>query len=252
MPKKAKTFYQHQTIMIKKTSLFLLFLFFFILEGYCQNYTDFQGRFIPAVNYRINKKWKISGEYRYSLQKDLQEFRSSAGQFGVMYDIDKNFSIETGYRFTTSFTEDNHRLFGGVKYDKKFNAFTLFSGIKYQFSTGSFDSRYMNYFKEPKQMLREKIGLDYNIPKSKASVFVSAEIFLKLADTDPVKFNRMRYTVGGEYKFKYGNTLGLSVFYDDKDNPRKNDRFVLETKYTLSINDFLKKIKKNKEKKVEQ
>lgn len=252
MPRKAKTFYQHQTIMIKKPSLFLLFLFFFVLEGYCQNYTDFQGRFIPAVNYRINKKWKISGEYRYSLQKDLQEFRSSAGQFGVMYDIDKNFSIETGYRFTTSFTEDNHRLFGGVKYDKKFNAFTLFSAIKYQFSTGSFDSRYMNYYKEPKQMLREKIGLDYNIPKSKASVFVSAEIFLKLADVDPVKFNRMRYTVGGEYKFKYGNTLGLSVFYDDKDNPRKNDRFVLETKYTLSINDFLKKIKKNKEKKAEQ
>jgi len=141
MPKKAKMYYQHQTIMIRKQSLYLIILLLYGLEGFSQNYTDFQGRFIPAVNYRINKKWKISGEYRYSLQKDLQEFRSSAGQFSVMYNIDKNFSIETGYRFTTSFTEDNHRLFGGLKYDKKFNAFTLFSGIKYQFSTGSFDSR---------------------------------------------------------------------------------------------------------------
>jgi len=252
MQKKANTFYQPQMIMIKKRHFFLLFVFMFAYEGISQNYTDFQGRFIPSINYRINKKWKIAGEYRYSLQKDLQEFRSSAGQLQVQYDFNKKFSIETGYRFTTSFKEDNHRLFAALKYDYKFSDFTLFSGIKYQFSTGSFDSRYMNYYKEPRQMLREKIGLDYNIPKSKASVYTSAEIFLKLADDDPIKFNRMRYTVGGDYKLKYGNAFGLSLFYDDKVNPRKNDRFVLETKYSLSIDDLMKKIKKNKEKKAEE
>lgn len=252
MPKKVKMYYQHQTIMINKQHFFLLLLFVFALEGFSQNYTDFQGRFIPAVNYRINKKWKIGGEYRYSLQKDFQEFRSSAGQFQVQYDINKKFSIETGYRFTTSFTEDSHRLFSSLKFDQKFNAFTLFAAIKYQFSTGSFNSRYMNYYKEPKQMVREKLGLDYNIPKSKASVFASAEMFLRLAQNDPIKFDRMRYTVGGDYKLKHGSTLGLSVFYDDKTDPRKTDRFVLVTKYSLSIDELLKKTKKEKKKKTEE
>lgn len=252
MLKKANMYYQNPMIMIKKQPLFLVLLFLFAFEGFCQNYTDFQGRLIPSVNYRINKKWKIAGQYRYSLQKDLQEFRSSAAQFDVEYNITENISLETGYRFTTSFKEDNHRLFGGIKYDKKFNAFKLFSGIKYQFSTGSFDSRYMNYYKRPNHTLREKIGLEYNIPKSKIDVYTSAELFLRLAEEDPFKINRARYEIGGNYKYKYGNTFGLSFFYDDRKNPKKTDRFVLEVKYSLSIDDMLKKIRKNKEKKTEE
>lgn len=249
MLKKVNMYYQNLMIMIKKQLFYLVILLLFSFEGFSQNYTDFQGRFIPSVNYRINKKWKITGQYRYSLQKDLQEFRSSAAHLGIEYNITKNISLETGYRFTTSFKEDNHRLFGGIKYDKEFGAFKLFSGIKYQFSTGSFDRRYMSYYKQPKHTLREKIGLEYNIPKSKIDLYTSAEIFLRLAEEDPVKINRARYEIGGNYKYKYGNTFGLSFFYDDRTNPRKTDRFVLETKYTLSIDDLLKKIKKNKEKK---
>jgi hypothetical protein len=242
-------YYQNPTMMIKKETLLLFFLLLITFDGFSQNYTDFQYRFIPAVNYRFNEQWKISGEYRYSAQKDFQEFRSSAAEFTVQYNFNKEFSIEPGYRYTTSYETDAHRLFAAFKYDKKINDFKLFAAIKYQFSTGSFNQRYMSDFKEPVQMLREKIGLDYNIPKSKASVYVSFEAFLKLADTDPIKFNRMRYEVGGDYKFKYGSTLGLSFFFDDKYNPQKNDRFVLETKYTLSIDDLIKKIKKDKAKK---
>ncbi|CAM3597491.1 DUF2490 domain-containing protein [Flavobacterium saliperosum] len=253
MLKKANTYYQNPMIMIKKQLLCLIILFLFAFEGLCQNYTDFQGRFIPSVSYRINDKWKIAGQYRYSLQKDFQEFRSSAAQFDIEYNITETISIETGYRFTTSFQEDNHRLFGGIKYDKKFNAFRLFSGIKYQFTTGSFDSRYMKYFERPNHTLREKIGLEYNIPNSKIDLYTSAELFLRLAeDEDPVKINRARYEIGVDYKFKYGNTFGFSFFYDDRTNPRKTDRFVLETKYSLSIDDMLKKIRKNKQKKTEE
>ncbi|ESU27188.1 hypothetical protein FLJC2902T_21610 [Flavobacterium limnosediminis JC2902] len=235
--------------MIKKQTLFLFFLLLITFDGFCQNYTDFQYRFIPAVNYRFNDKWKISGEYRYSVQKDFQEFRSSAAEFAVKYNFNPEFSIEPGYRFTTSYESDAHRLFAALKYDKDFGALSLFSAIKYQFSTGSFNERYMSDFKEPVQMLREKIGLDYNVPKSKASFNVSVEIFLKLADDDPIKYNRTRYTIGSDYRFKYGSKVGLSFFFDDRYNPQKIDRFVLETKYTLSIDDLIKKIKKEKERK---
>lgn len=235
--------------MIKRKILYLCLLLMATFDGFCQNYTDFQYRLIPGVTYRFNEKWKVSGEYRYSVQKDFQEFRSSAAEFAVQYNFNEEFSIEPGYRFTTSHETDAHRLFAALKYDKDFGAISLFSAIKYQFTTGSFNQRYMSYFKEPLQMLREKIGLDYNVPKSKASFNASVEIFLKLADDDPVKYNRTRYTIGGDYRFKYGNKLGLSFFFDDKYNPQKNDRFVLETKYTLSIDDMIKKIKKEKEKK---
>ena len=58
----------------------------------------------------------------------------------------------------------------------------------------------------------------------------------------------MRYTIGGEYKLKYGNTIGISVFYDDKINPQKTDRIVFSTKYNLSIDALIKKLKKDKSK----
>lgn len=54
--------------------------------------------------------------------------------------------------------------------------------------------------------------------------------------------------IGGEYKLKYGTTVGLSGFYDDKVSPQKNDRIVLVTKLNVSIDGFLKKLKKNKKK----
>lgn len=252
MQKKANLYYQNPTMMIKKKNLLLFFLLLIAADGLCQNYTDWQYRLIPGVSYRFNDQWKVSGEYRYSAQKDFQEFRSSAVEAAIQYNFTPELSIEPGYRFTTSHTADAHRLFASLKYDKDFGAISLFGAIKYQWSTGSFNERYMNDFKEPVQMVREKIGVDYNIPNSKLSFNTHVEIFLKLADDDPIKYNRTRYSIGSDYKFKYGNKVGLSVFYDDKYNPEKIDRFVLELKYNLAIDDMIKKIKKEKAKKAPQ
>lgn len=225
-----------------------LFLIFFTSVIYSQSYTDTQGRFISSVDYKITKKLKISGEYRYSLQNDFAVFRSSAGEIGLKYDFTKRLNVLGGYRFTTSFEEDNHRFFVGIKYNKKCNDFKAAITSKYQFSTNSFDSDFMQYYKEPVHMLREEISLDYDIPNTKASVFIASEIFLKMDSQPYLKWNRMRYSIGGEYRLKYGTTVGLSGFYDDKVNPQKNDRIVLVTKLNVSIDGFLKKLKKNKKK----
>ena len=233
--------------MIKK-NLLGLFLILFVIESYSQSYTDVQGRFISSVDYNVTKKLKISGEYRYSLQNDYAEFRSSAGEIGLKYDFTKRLNVLGGYRFTTSFEEDNHRFFIGIKYNKKWNDFKAAITSKYQFSTNSFDTDFMQYYKEPIHMLREEISLDYDIPNTKASVFIATEIFLKMDSQPYLKWNRMRYSIGGEYRLKYGTTLGLSTFYDDKVSPQKNDRIVIVTKLNVSIDDFLKKLKKNKKK----
>ena len=237
--------------MIKYHSLFLL-LMLCSIATFAQN-TDFQARLIPSVEYQFNKKWKAAAEYRYSLENDLQKFRSSAVQFELKYNITKKLSLDAGYRFTTSYEEDNHRLFAAVQYDHKLKRFTLSSTTKFQFSTNSFDQDFMNYYKEPVYMLREKIALEYNIPKSKLSVFTATEIFLKLDSQPFAKFNRARYSLGAGYDFKRAGKLGVSMFYDDKYSPLKDDRIVLVVKHTLSINDLIgKKEKKKKKEKSDQ
>uniref|UniRef100_UPI00404A0671 DUF2490 domain-containing protein n=1 Tax=Flavobacterium sp. TaxID=239 RepID=UPI00404A0671 len=235
-----------------KINITKLLLILGIFSVFGQSYTDLQGRFISSVDYELTKKFKISGEYRYSVDTDLARFRSSLGEIDLKYNISKRFRLSGGYRFASNFEEDTHRIFGALKYDKKWGDFKINIASKYQFSTNSFDQDFMNFYKEPVQTLREEIGLDYDIPNSKAVVFVSAEIFLRMQQQPYLEYNRMRYSVGGSYEFKYGVTMQLSAFYDDRIDPRRNDRIVLVSKVNVSIDGFMKKLKKNKKKKLKK
>lgn len=244
MQKKVKICYQQLLIMTKKIRFLFLLIGCF---GFAQD-TDTQFRFSPSIDYKINKKWKVSFDYRYALEKDVSTFQASVFQFSGEYKINKKMSLEAGYRYKTSFENDNQRLFASFIFDYKIKKFTLSSRTRYQFSTPYFNTTYWNEFKEPNQYIRQKFTVDYNIPKSKASVYFSPEFFLKLEDTE-VKYHRTRYQFGSDYKLKYGNTIGLSVLYEDRLNPTKTDRFIITTKYNLSIDELIKKLNKKAKKK---
>lgn len=229
--------------MIKKISYIFILLSYI---AFAQD-TDTQFRIAPSFDYKINKKWKVGFNYRYGLEKDISTFQASVFQFSGEYKISKKMSIEAGYRYSTSFETDNQRLYASFIYDYKLNKFTIGSRTRYQVSTPYFDSDFWNEFKEPSQYIRQRFSVDYNIPKSKLSLNFSPEFFLKWNNSN-FEYNRIRYQFGSDYKLKYGNTIGLSVFYEDKTNATKMDRFVFSTKYNLSIDEFIKKLKKKKKK----
>ena len=232
---------QHHRITIKKF-FFLLYLISFF--GYSQN-TDTQLRLATSIDYKINKKWKVSFDYRYALEKDISTFQANVFQFAGEYKINKKMSIEAGYRFLTAYEGNNQRLFGSLLYDYKISRFLIRSRTRYQFSTPYFDAEFWNEFRAPSQMIRQRLSLDYNIPKSKLSLNLSSEIFIKW-DNPELKYNRIRYQLGSDYNLKYGNAVGFSVFYEDRTNPQKTDRFVFSTKYSLSIDEMLKKLAKKR------
>lgn len=244
MQKKVKIHCQLLQIMIKGITYLLLLLVSYL--GFAQD-TDTQFRLASSIDYKINKKWKVGFDYRYALEKDISTFQSSIFQFSSEYKINKKMSVEAGYRYSTSFEMDNQRLFASFIYDYKWNQFTVSSRTRYQFSTPYFDSDFWNEYKEPIQYIRQKLSFDYNIPKSKLSLNFSPEIFIKW-DNSKLEYNRIRYQFGSDYKLKYGNALGFSVFYEDKSDATKMDRFVFTTKYNLSIDELVKKIKKKKKK----
>ena len=242
---------QRMTKMIKRYSLLIACACFSITYAQRQ-LPDFQLRISPSVDYKFAKKWQASLEYRYALDHDISEFRNSALEGGIGYDITKAITIEARYRFTTAFDTDSHLLYGVFKYKKELNKrYSLKSTTRYQFKTGSFDADYMQYYEKPTQLLREKITLEYNVPKSKATLYIAPEVFLKLNDKDNPYFsyNAMRYNAGIDYALNYGNTLGLGFFYEDIYNPKKEDRFVFTTKYNLSIDELVKKIKRKRDEK---
>lgn len=244
MQKKVKICYQQLLIMTKKIRFLFLLIGCF---GFAQD-TDTQLRLSPSLSYKINKKWKVDFNYRYALEKDVSTFQASVFQLSGEYKINKRMALEAGYRYTTSFENDNQRLFASFIFDYKIKKFTFTSRTRYQFSTPYFNADYWNEFKEPNQYLRQKFTVDYNIPKSKASVYFSPEFFIKL-ESNEVKYHRTRYQFGSDYKLKYGNTIGLSIMYEDRLNPTKTDRFIITTKYNLSIDELVKKLNKKAKKK---
>jgi hypothetical protein len=235
--------------MQRKKLLLVVVLFFTFSCLKAQNNTDVQYRFAPSLSYKINKKWKVEFDYRYALEKDISTFQASVFQLSGEYKINKKMSLEAGYRFSTSFENDNQRLFASYIFDYKIKKFTLSSRTRYQFSTPYFNTTYWNEFKEPNQFVRQRFTVDYNIPKSKASIYFSPEFFIKIEDRE-WKYNRTRYRLGTDYRLKYGSTIGLSLIYEDRLNPTKTDRFIFTTSYNLAIDELVKSLnKKDKEEK---
>ena len=201
------------------TKLLLIVCIVISFRSLGQTNTDIQSRVIPSLEFKLNKKWKFASEYRYSLENDLEKFRSSSIQLESKYSITKNLSLSGGYRFTTSFKEDSHRFFGAIEYDYTINKiFIVSSTTKYQYSTNSFDSNFINEYKKPIKIARQKIKIEFNVPRSKVSFNAGAEIFLKTESQPFFKFNRMRYELGTNYNLKKYGKLGFSVFYEDKYN----------------------------------
>ena len=235
-----------------KNGLFNNILLIFLTMGFnglfAQN-TDLQLRLTPSVSYKINKKWQASFDYRLALDNEMSTFRSSMFQPALDYKIMKGLSLELAYRFTTAFSKDSHRLFATLQYKYKIDKkFSLSSATRYQFSTGSFDIDYMRDFKEPSQYIRQKFTLDFNVPKSKFSFYAAPELFLKL-DSNPVVLHRIRYHLGADYNLKYGNSIGLGIFYEDVSKVTKQDRMVFNIKYSFSVDELLKQLKNYKKKK---
>ena len=228
--------------------IIVICLVFQVQTAWTQN-KDLQLRFTPSISYKINKKWQASLDYRLALDNDMSTFRSSMFQPAIDYKIIKGLSLELAYRYTTAFSGDSHRLFATLQYKYKFNKkFSLSSATRYQFSTGSFDVAYMRDFKEPSQYIRQKFSFDFNVPKSKFSFYVAPELFLKL-DSNPVALHRIRYHLGTDYNLDYGNSIGLGLFYEDVFKVNKQDRLVLNLKYSFSVDELLKQLKKDKKKK---
>ncbi len=58
----------------------------------------------------------------------------------------------------------------------------------------------------------------------------------------------MRYYAGAKYDLKYGQAIGITYFFEDRYKATQDDRSVWNLNYSLSLDTFLKKVKKGKNK----
>jgi len=227
--------------------IFIILILFF---SHClfSQVADFQWRLNTEFTYKPTKKLKLGLSNRFQFKDNGIDFQKSNFQLDISYKIYKKLEISALYRFSSSNTKDIHRCGLGLSYALEWDRLKLDIQSRYQINFSSLDPEFISLYEEPTDYFRQKFSLSYNVPKSKFELFFAPEIFIEITDK-PNRSDRIRYTLGLNYNFKYGNQLELQCFYEDRLKTKSEDRIVMQLKYSLSIDEMIKKIRKDKKKK---
>lgn len=152
---------------------------------------------------------------------------------GVENDLDPKYYLDNGYNFNfnNSYVDSRHRVTASLQASMELGRFKISLKESYQFTrTDSVQFskdkyRYKNdswtVSTEPdgksasdKQMLRSKIGIDYDIPHWKYDPFVSYELFNGI--DDGFKAEKSRVTAGFDFSFKKKHNFEVAYMWQNE------------------------------------
>jgi hypothetical protein len=161
------------------------------------------------VNYKPNKRWKLSLEHQYRFKDNAGVMDQNFTELGVTRKIGKQFSLGLGGRYIrkndtegkVQGIENHFRWNADLGYKTKIDRFTISSRFRYQ-QKNEFSSE-----NDAVKAIRLKAGVAYNIKKWKLDPEFSAEIFNETNSAE--YFDKIRFTLGTSYEIKkFGEVTG--------------------------------------------
>jgi len=161
--------------------------------------------------YKMNKNWSLGVEQQFRFKDDASVVDKYFTEMDLKRDLGKHFSIGLGGRFIRN--NDTQGKIQGFENHYRWNTDLGFTHDIHRFSM-NYRLRYQaaNEFRvedDSKKTMRFKIESTYNIKKWSLDPTVSVEIFNQLTNSEG--FNKLRFTIGTEYKMKSFGEIG--VFY---------------------------------------
>ncbi len=222
--------------MVKMRSFFILFIVFAFGLSSCVWAQD------KATWIEVELSKKV-GDFNYSAN---QEYRSSnsfstlRGHYStleVQYKVARKTKLGLSYQYIYfNDIEDgivNHRnrinLFG--EYKINLGRFEL--GIKERFQWMHKSTELYVYKINPSKKWRNKVSLEYDIPRSKLTPKYSFETFYDLNGLLGKGFNGSRHKLAVQYKITSQYTLGLFGLLDQEPNKENLSVFGITSKYKL-------------------
>jgi long-subunit fatty acid transport protein len=161
-------------------------------------------------NYKFNKKFDFDIAQNLRLQKNSSQLERTFSQVGINFKPNKNFKFGIGYRFIweqkSSSIQTEHRWNLDGAY--KFEVGELSGQTRIRFQNGKEFPLSENF---ADKHLRLKLKLDYNIKNWKFDPEFSSEIFRAVGNESTKNFNKVRFTIGTDYKLHKKHSI--SIFY---------------------------------------
>lgn len=185
--------------------------------------------------YKFNKKLRLNISQHIRLEENSLKLERFFTEAELKYKIGKGFAINGAYRFISeqknSGITNAHRWNIDGLYSKKINRLNISSRIRLQTKKElpKEDNDRENY-------LRLKLKFNYNIKNWKFDPYFSNEIFRTTNNTYKNTWDKYRFSIGTNYKFKKQHSL--SIFYGAErqlnvSNPKTTYLVGLGYKFTL-------------------
>lgn len=178
---------------------------------------DFGGNVSVELSKKLGKKVDISLEEEVRLTQNWSHFDRSATTLGADFKLIKKY-LKGGVAYSALvYNETNYRLLDhraiasltGTAYAGNFE----FS-LRARYQATFLDDSYGNSHKvNPKQILRGKAEIEYDVAKIKLNPYISAEAYYEIAKKD---CNRFKYSIGAKKKINKHNSVSLGFQMDDK------------------------------------
>jgi hypothetical protein len=168
-----------------------------------------------SASKKVGENFKFSLNNQYRLDHNMGHLNNFLVDGSVRYKFNKYFKVRAGYRFfceqdaTGEDWEYKHRIYGDLLGSYKLDRFRFSYRFRVQrrndLGATQVDDRDVVFD------IRNKLGVEYNIKGSKITPFTAGEFFWRNEELIDPYWNKFRFTIGAERKFK--NIGTFDVFY---------------------------------------
>jgi hypothetical protein len=178
-----------------------------------------EGEFRTRNDNKTIGRWDLSTELSYR----INSFLKVGGSYNFIRFNHKKRGWETGHRYELFTTGAYH-----------WSHFELSLREKYQHTYRvGVSSTYKRA--NPKDMLRSRVQLSYNIPKCRFTPYTSVEFYHTLNDPQRNGLEKTRYTIGTTYKINKKNMFEVYYRYQAETSSDNEDENILGIGYTLKF-----------------
>jgi hypothetical protein len=182
-----------------------------------------------SINLRkdIIKDLRVEVEGGYRLDENITRTKAVLGEIGLAYKLKSWVRFKLNYRIATRIDFIEHRLKGDI---------TFRTDIKrFRFSLRNRLQREWVLNKDPKDFLREKVKLEYNIRKFPVDPFISGEAWYRFSNIAN-QFEQLRADIGFNWNIASKSELDVLYRIMNDINVNNQDRsYVLGLEFTYSF-----------------
>lgn len=197
-----------------------------------QLWADFQ------ISHKVSDITSIEWENGLRVNENISEFGFYYSEISTKFKLYKGLSLSGNYRFAAKRKIDDsysnrHRFSLDLGYKTSFRQFTLSLRSRVQTEFKNVETKPKGSI--PESAWRNKIQIKYSLNK-KIKPFVSSEFYIPILNSERFELNKLRSSIGFEYKLNKRNSLEPYYLIDYQLNEKNPHRyFVFGISYICSF-----------------